>query len=59
MDNYGQPWTAKQDALLGTETDRSVAEKLGRTSASVAIRRVKLGIKSPREKRLSDSRGSR
>jgi hypothetical protein len=59
MNNDGQPWTAKHDALLGTDSDRSVAEKLGRTSVSVAIRRAKLGIKSPREKRLSESNVAR
>jgi len=37
-------WTAVEDRLLGTAVDRDVAQQLGRTKGSVAIRRRALGI---------------
>jgi len=40
----GHPWTVKEDALLGTDTDRAIAAKLKRSSVSVSNRRTKLGI---------------
>ncbi len=40
----GKPWTPQEDALLGTDTDRVIAEKLGRSTVSVGNRRTKLGI---------------
>jgi len=40
----GFPWTKEDDALLGTDTDRVIARRLGRTSVSVSNRRKKLGI---------------
>lgn len=42
----GQPttWTAEEDALLGTATDRHVARVLGRATNAVATRRSRLGI---------------
>jgi hypothetical protein len=37
-------WTKEQLALLGTDDDEAVAEKLGRTVTSVRVRRVRLAI---------------
>ena len=37
-------WTAEEDALLGTMTDREVAARLGRSVHVVAHRRQRLGI---------------
>ena len=37
-------WSPNEDALLGTDTDRAIAEKLGRSSVAVTNRRKKLGI---------------
>jgi hypothetical protein len=39
-----EPWTDKEDALLGTDKDRVIAAKLKRSSTAVFNRRVKLGI---------------
>ncbi len=39
-----EPWTAEEDALLGTDTDRAIAGKIRRSSVSVSNRRKKLGI---------------
>jgi hypothetical protein len=39
-----EPWTVKEDALLGTDTDRVIAAKLRRSSVSIGSRRKKLGI---------------
>ncbi len=44
MQNDGRPWTPADDALLGSDTDRRVAHRLGRSSVAVSNRRVKLGI---------------
>jgi len=63
----GFPWTKEDDALLGTDTDRAIARRLGRTSVSVSNRRKKLGIArkqqvadlvSPLDNRLMDVTGS-
>jgi len=40
----GDPWTAQEDALLGTACDRVIGEKLGRSTVSVSNRRIKLEI---------------
>jgi hypothetical protein len=57
MRNDGEPWQPHEDALLGTESDRKIAQKLGRTSVSVNNRRIKLGIQSSRQKPPSDEDG--
>jgi hypothetical protein len=44
LDRDREPWTEHEDALLGTDTDRAIAAKLGRSTVSVGNRRVKLGI---------------
>lgn len=44
-----KPWTKKEEALLGTKTDRAVAELLGRVSFRVRRHRLELGIKSFRK----------
>jgi hypothetical protein len=40
----GVPWTASEDALLGTMVDREIAERTGRTEHAVRIHRFKLGV---------------
>ena len=37
-------WTAEEDALLGTDTDRAIAAKTGRSLDMVFIRRQRLKI---------------
>ena len=37
-------WTDAEIALLGTDTDRAVAERTGRTETSVRMKRRELGI---------------
>lgn len=49
-----EPWTAKEDALLGTDTDRAIAIKLRRSSVAVGGRRKKLGIPGFANKRKSE-----
>jgi hypothetical protein len=44
MLNSGRPWSSADDALLGTDIDRVIARKLGRSSVAVSSRRKKLGI---------------
>jgi len=51
-------WTAEEDALLGTALDVEVAGKLGRSEASVQLRRLQLGIApapAPMHPRSGDS----
>jgi hypothetical protein len=43
----GEPWTAAEDALLGTMPDKEVARRTGRTPGAVQCRRVGLDIPSP------------
>lgn len=40
------PWTKAEDALLGKNTDREVAERLNRTVAGVRDRRKHLGLRA-------------
>lgn len=40
----GSPWTREEIALLGTMTDREVAERIGRSKGAVKIYRQKRGI---------------
>jgi hypothetical protein len=40
----GPDWTAKEVALLGTDVDRVIAEKVGRSVEAVNRKRKKLGI---------------
>ncbi len=40
-----RPWILAEDALLGTDTDRAIAHRIGRSSVAVSNRRKKLGIK--------------
>lgn len=37
-------WTPEEDALLGTDSDKAMAAKIGRTIDAVYARRLKLGI---------------
>jgi hypothetical protein len=46
----GRAWRPEEDAMLGTDIDRVIAEKLGRTWSSVCSRREGLGIPSFRLK---------
>ena len=55
----GKPWLPHEDALLGTDTDRAIATKLGRTTVSVSNRRKTLGIKRPNPPRAGDRRTDR
>jgi hypothetical protein len=41
---FGVPWTAEEEAILGTMSDREVAEKIGRSRAAVVHRRIKRRI---------------
>jgi hypothetical protein len=41
--------TAEYDPWLGTDTDRDVAEALGRTEEAVRVRRRKIGIRAYRD----------
>jgi len=38
------PWTAEEDALLGTVKDRDVGERIGRSESAVSDRRYVLGV---------------
>ncbi len=38
------PWTPRQIALLGTDSDEKIAARLGLTKSSVFVRRKKLGV---------------
>lgn len=42
-------WTPQAESLLGTDTDATIAHKLGRTVCAVRERRRKLGIKAHRQ----------
>lgn len=42
--DYRMEWSAEQDALLGTMSDRSLAKNLGVATPTVTRRRVALGI---------------
>lgn len=44
----GPLWTPAEDAVLGTVPDTEVSRMLGRSLGSIAARRHKLGIASPR-----------
>ena len=48
----GPDWTADELALLGTGTDRAVAEKIGRTWTAVAQKRAALKVPRFRTRRL-------
>ncbi len=41
-----RPWTAEEERMLGTKSDREIAAMLGRTIPMIRGRRKKLGIKS-------------
>ena len=41
-----EEWTEEEIELLGTDTDKAVAERLGRTRAAVAQKRHQLGIEA-------------
>jgi len=43
---YQRPWTPEEDALIGTDRDRVVAERLGRSVKAVQMRRFAMGIPS-------------
>src|SRR5437867_12968044 len=40
----GVPWTADEEALLGTMKDREVAERTGRTESAVSSRRYVFNV---------------
>ena len=42
----GVPWTADEEALLGTMRDSDVAERTGRTLTAVRARRYALGVEA-------------
>jgi len=42
--NFGEPWTAAEDAVLGTRPDSAVSAMTGRSLGSIYARRAKLGI---------------
>lgn len=44
--NHRSPWSAAEDKLLGTDADKEIARRLGRTTRAVERRREKLGIKA-------------
>lgn len=44
-------WTDEELAMLGTDTDKAVAMKIGRSVVGVALKRRKLGIKPYRKKK--------
>lgn len=41
---YGSPWTPEQIALLGTDTDKAIGARLGRSKQTVANKRLALKI---------------
>jgi hypothetical protein len=53
-----EPWTDKEDALLGTDIDRVIAAKLKRSSTAVSNRRVKLGIPSAKSRRPAQAQSN-
>jgi hypothetical protein len=40
-----RPWTAAEDALLGTDTDREIGRRIHRSTVAIWNRRKKLGIR--------------
>ena len=44
MNPADRSWTAREEALLGTLTDRALAARLKRTLTAVTAKRIKLGI---------------
>jgi hypothetical protein len=46
----GRAWRPEEDAMLGTDIDRAVAQALGRTWGAVCCRRERLGIQSFRRR---------
>jgi hypothetical protein len=48
---HGPRWTDEQEALLGTMPDEEVARRTGRTSNGVRLKREKLGIPNPCDRR--------
>jgi hypothetical protein len=40
----GESWTAEEDALLGTMTDRNVSDRTGRSESAVSERRYALCV---------------
>lgn len=41
---HAEPWTDADEAMLGTASDRLVAQKMGRTHKAVETHRLALGI---------------
>jgi hypothetical protein len=54
----GVPWTAEEDALLGTMKDKEVAARTGRTEDAVSDRRYDLGVPAFVSGRLTANRSS-
>jgi len=51
-----RPWTAEEDSLLGTKSDRALARKLGRTVKAVKTRRRLKGVFLVKEWRPEDDK---
>jgi len=49
--NYGPWWSPAEVKLLGKLPDQEVAAKVGRTPNAVRVKRAKLGIPNPRDRR--------
>jgi DNA-binding Lrp family transcriptional regulator len=49
-----RPWTKQEDALLGTDTDRAIAARLGRSTGAVIYRRKRLNIEGFRTRAKRD-----
>ena len=62
--SFGRHWTAKEDSLLGVESDRTLARRFGRTVQAVAARRRLKRITlcrfwTPQEEKLLGTRPDR
>ena len=51
-----RPWTAEEDALLGTRSDRALARNLGRTVKAVQNRRQLKGVRLMKKWRPEDDK---
>ena len=51
-----RPWTAEEDSLLGTKSDRALARKFGRTVKAVKTRRRLKGVSLVKEWRPEDDK---
>jgi hypothetical protein len=51
MREVGPLWTPEELALLGTMSNEEVAARVGRSVKAVRVKRNKLGIATPRDRR--------